>query len=202
MRLTPASLSQDGVDALVRSAGFADPHADFSRACARASGGNPFLLVELLGMLAADSVAPTAESSHRVGGLLPQSVLHAVLVSLGRLPASATALAGAVAILDQAPLPMAAALADLDVEAAEDAADVLMQAQLFASSDPLSFVHPLIAAAVHADLRPLARARAHRRAAELLDASGAEIGRVAGHLVHTRPGEDPVGQRDAARRRT
>ena len=103
-RLTPAALSQSAVDDVVRAAGFADPHPDFSRACALASGGNPFLLVELLAVLVADGTAPSAEAARRVSGLLPQSVLHAVLVSVGRLPESATAFAAAVAVLDQAPL--------------------------------------------------------------------------------------------------
>ena len=191
VRLAPALLSEAAIGAVVRDAGFADPHPDFVRACARASGGNPFLLVELLGVLSADGVAPNAASGQRVSELLPQSVLHAVLVSLGRLPAAATDLAAAVAVLDQAPLPMAAALAGLDVASAEDAADLLMRAQLFAPGDPLCFAHPLLSAAVLSDLRPLARARTHRRAAELLAASGAGPGRVAGQLLHTPPRADP-----------
>jgi DNA-binding CsgD family transcriptional regulator len=49
----------------------------------------------------------------------------------------------------------------------------------------------LIAAAVRADLRPLARARAHGRAARLLASAGADTGRIAGQLQHTRPAADP-----------
>ncbi len=191
VRLTPAVLSEAAVEAVVRSADFTDPDPEFSHACARATGGNPFLLVELLTVLAADGVAPTAQAARLVNELLPESVLHAVLVSLARLPEAATALAAAVAVLDQASLPMAAELAGLDLGIAEDAADLLVQAHLLAPGRSVSLAHPLIAASVRADLRPLARARLHRRAAEILEAAGAGNGRVAGHLLHTDPRAEP-----------
>ncbi len=46
---------------------------------------------------------------------VPDAVLNAVVVKLGRLPESAARLAGAVAVLAQAPLELAAELADLEV---------------------------------------------------------------------------------------
>ena len=92
-----------------------------------------------------------------------------------------------MAVLDEAALPLAAELAGLDIAEAEDAADALTEAHLLSPGEPLSLVHPLIAAAVLADLPDRARARAHRRAAELLADRGAEVGRVAVHLLNTRP---------------
>ena len=189
--LAPAMLDASGVAALVTAAGFADPHPDFVHACRRSSGGNPFLLTELLDALSRDNVQPTGEAAIRVGELLPESVLHAVLVRLGRLPATAAALAGAVAVLDRASLPLAAALAGLDTATAEDAADLLVRARLFGPDDPLSFLHPLIGAAVLADLPPRGRARLHRRAAELLEAERADPGHIAAHLLRTLPAGDP-----------
>ena len=116
-------------------------------------------------------------------------MLDAVVVRLGRLPECAAALARAVAVLGEAPLPLAADLADLDAPA-EEAADTLAGAHLLGPGEPLAFVHPLMAGAVLADLPPLARARAHRRAAELLDSEGAGPERVAGHLLGARPRGD------------
>jgi DNA-binding CsgD family transcriptional regulator len=190
LRVRPAPLSDRGVGELVREQGFAGAATEFCTACARVSGGNPFLLTELLAGLRADGVDPTAEAAQRVRELLPEAVLDTVAAGLRRLPPEAARLAGAVAVLDEAPVALAAELAGLEVPGAEAAADALAAAHLLAPGEPLSFVHPLIAAAVRADLPPLARARAHRRAAALLDGEGADVGRVAVHLLHTRPEGD------------
>jgi DNA-binding CsgD family transcriptional regulator len=191
VRLRPTALSETAVAEFVKSRGFATAEAEFCQACAHVTGGNPFLLEELVTVLKADGVVPSADTAHRVSELLPDSVLDAVVISLGRLPPEAAQLAIAVAVLDEAGLPLAAELAGLDITAAEDAADALTQAHLLSPGEPLALVHPLIAAAVLADLPERARARAHRRAAELLAADGAEVGRVAVHLMHTRPAGDP-----------
>jgi DNA-binding NarL/FixJ family response regulator len=190
VRLRPAALSDEAVAEVARDQGFPTADEAFCRACAHVTGGNPFLLRELLTVLRADGIAPTAEAAHRVSELVPDSVLDAVVISLGRLPEQAAQLASAVAILDEAALPLAAELAGLDIAEAEDAADALTRAHLLSPGEPLSLVHPLIAAAVLADRPERARGRAHRQAARLLAASGAEVGRVAVHLLHTRPAGD------------
>ncbi len=191
MRLRPAALSEHAVAEMAKAQGFPSADGQFCAACGHVSGGNPFLLQELLTVLRADGITGTAEDAHRVSELVPDSVLDAVVISLGRLPEQAARLASAVAILDEAPLPLAAELAGLEITEAEDAADALTATNLLNPGEPLSLVHPLIAAAVLADLPSRARARAHRRAAELLAAAGAEVGRVAVHLLQTRPNRDP-----------
>lgn len=190
LRLQPAALTEHAVAAVVRATGFPNAAAQFCRACAHATGGNPFLLRELLGVLRADDVVPDVDAAKQVGDLLPDSVLDAVVVNLARLGKGAAHLASAVAVLGQASVPLAAALAELDLPDAERDADVLIGANVLKSGEPLTFVHPLIAAAVLADLAPLARARAHRRAATLLDRDGADVSRVAVHLLNARPGAD------------
>jgi DNA-binding CsgD family transcriptional regulator len=190
IRLRPAPLTLPAVSQFVRERGFPEAADEFCLACAHVSGGNPFLLGELLTVLLADGIESDARAAGRVSQLLPDSVLNAVVINLGRLPDTAAQLAGAVAVLDEAPLPLAAALAGLEIEVAEDAADALAAAHLLAPGEPLTFVHPLIAAAVLADLPPLGRARAHRQAAQLLDAAGADVGRIAVHLLDTRPQGD------------
>ena len=191
VRLRPAALSEQAVAEVVKAQGFPAAEVEFCRACAHVTGGNPFLLAELLTVLRADGISATADAAHRVSELVPESVLDAVVISLGRLPEPAARLASAVAVLDEASLPIAANLAELTIPEAEDAADALTEAHLLNTGDPLSLVHPLIAAAVLADLPERARARAHRRAAQLLAAEGAEVGRVAVHLLNTRPAGDP-----------
>lgn len=74
---------------------------------------------------------------------------------------------------DRASLRQARRLAGLDAEPAEQAADALAAARILAPGEPLSFTHPLIVTSVLAEIPAFARARAHRRAADLLAADGA-----------------------------
>ena len=68
-------------------------------ACHRATGGNPFLLGELIGELAADEVRGTEEDATRVPGFGSERVGRAVRRRLRRLPPEALAIARAVAVL-------------------------------------------------------------------------------------------------------
>jgi DNA-binding CsgD family transcriptional regulator/Tfp pilus assembly protein PilF len=147
---------------------------------------------ELARALSADGVTPTADSVTRLDGLIPATVLHSVLARLGRLGEPARKMATAVAVLgDGAPLRHAIALAALTAPDAEAAADILARAKILADGEPLRFVHPLIATAVHSDLAAFARARLHRGAAELLAADGAAVQEVAAHLLLTTRAADP-----------
>jgi predicted ATPase len=187
VRLRPAVLTETAVSGLIRAHHFPDATDEFCRSCAHVSGGNPFLLEELLAVLRADAVMPTDDAARQVSTLLPESVIDAVVVNLTRLPEPANRLASAVAVFGQAPVPRAAELAGLDIAEAEQAADALAGAGLLQPGEPLAFVHPLLGSAVLADLGPFRRARAHRRAAALLDRDGADAANVAGHLIETRP---------------
>ncbi|MGD0705919.1 MAG: AAA family ATPase [Trebonia sp.] len=189
--LRPRALSEDGVARLVRSV-YTDAAPAFWRACAHATGGNPFYLRELLDSAAADGLTASAEAAADVARLAPESVIRSVIRRMAGLPHQASALAAAVAVLgDGASLRHAAALADLDSQPAERAADTLAAAHILAPGEPLTFAHPLIGAAIHADLPPLARSRAHRRAAGLLDGDDAPAETVAAHLLACRPDDDP-----------
>jgi DNA-binding CsgD family transcriptional regulator len=187
VRLRPAVLTGAAVSGLIRAHHSPDATDEFCRSCAHVSGGNPFLLEELLAVLRADAVAPDDDAARRVSGLLPESVMDAVVANLARLPETAQRLASAVAVLGEAPVPQAAELAGLDIAEAERAADLLATGGLLLPGEPLAFAHPLLGSAVLADLGPFRRARAHRRAAALLDRDGADGASVAGHLTETRP---------------
>lgn len=182
--LHPAPLGSAAVARLAagsRPAGAA-PSADEVADLVARSGGNPFLVRELL------------RAGGGAGGpdAVPDTVRHAVRLHLGRLPPAATALARAVAVLGQGtPLRTAAALADLDPRDAEAAADALARVDVLRRGDPLAFEHALIADAVGAELEPFGRARMHRRAAELLHEHGAGDDVVAAHLLQVRADGDP-----------
>ncbi|HEX3805060.1 MAG TPA: AAA family ATPase [Solirubrobacteraceae bacterium] len=187
--VTPRTLSQDGVAQLVRErlGGGADPK--FCSACASVTGGNPFLLGELLTELEAEQVPATAATAARVERASPESVRRVVLGRLERLGPDAIALAQAVAILERATLRDAGELARLDPAATVAAADDLLAAEIL-TAEPLAFLHPLLRVAVYEQIPPAGRADDHRRAALLLAASGASTLRVGAHLLRASPNGD------------
>ena len=91
-----------------------EPDDRFVRACLEVTGGNPFLVGELLDEAAARGLAPTAPAATEVGAIVPRGVANAVLLRLARQPPAATALARALSVLgDGAQVGDAAQLAGL-----------------------------------------------------------------------------------------
>jgi DNA-binding NarL/FixJ family response regulator len=189
--LRPDSLSEEGVAAIVL-AHLPDAEPSFCEACVRVTGGNPFLLVELIDQVRADGSRPNAATAKRLAEMAPESVLNAVVARLGAMPESSRAVASAVAVLgDGAPLAQVATFTGLDLEAASRAADLLAAVHLFHPGTPLSFVHPLTASAVRTSMSPLHRGEAHRRAAAILHDHGASDEAVAAQLLMAPPASDP-----------
>lgn len=191
--LRPAPLAPDGVARLVAAELGAAPDAGFGDACRDATGGNPFLLRELLRELAADGVEPAAGSAPLVRQLAPATVARAVLLRLARLGDEASALARAVAVLgDGASLRRAAALAELDEERAAPLAGELAAVGILGGEPPLAFAHPILRAAVYGEIDHAQRGHWHRRAADLLAEGGAAADAVAVHLLAAEPAGDPA----------
>ena len=190
--LRPAPLSEPAVALLVKSALGTDAADEFCQACRQASGGNPFVLHDLLGELRVEGIVPTASAAADVVNVTPKTVSRMVLLRLARLPSEALRLAQATAVLgDGAALRDAATLAEIDSAAAPETADLLVEAGLLAPGRPLSFVHPLTRAAIYSDLPVGKRSKAHRAAARLLAAREADPDTIAVHLLVTDPMEDP-----------
>ena len=124
----------------------------------------------------------------------PAQVARSVELQLSRLPAGATALARAFAVLGRdTPLRLAGELAGLETPAAGGVADHLRGAGLLTGDGGRhALVHPLVASALYAGLPPGERASWHARAAELLARDGADAESVALHLLRTEPGRDPA----------
>ncbi|MDQ3875597.1 MAG: AAA family ATPase, partial [Actinomycetota bacterium] len=172
LRLGALSAAAAGVLVRERLGGEGDP--EFVAACHEASGGNPLFLRELLGTLATERVPPRAAHVARVRELGPQAVSRAVRLRLSRLPAEAYALARAVAVLgDGVELSYAASLAALDRGLAAHMAGALARADILQRDFPLTFVNPVVRAAVYNDLAPGEAEAAHGRAAALLAEAGA-----------------------------
>jgi DNA-binding CsgD family transcriptional regulator len=115
-----------------------------------------------------------------------------VLARLERLPASAGALARAVAVLgEDADLGRAAHVAELALPEAEFALDRLTESELLTADGTLAFVHPVVRAAVHDAMPAGSRSRAHRRAARRLYDDAAPPGHVATQLLASEPSAEP-----------
>ena len=187
----PKALSHAAVEALVRSVLSADADEEFSRACFEATGGNPLLLSALLDALASEHVPPRAENADAVMEIGPRAVARAVELRMARLPTEAAALARAVAVLgEDADLGVVAALAGLDREAAAHAATALSKATILRFETKLGFVHPVVRAAIYAQLTPPELERARLTAARVLFDHHAPAERIAAQLLLTPPSGD------------
>jgi DNA-binding CsgD family transcriptional regulator len=187
--VTPGALSEHGVAALVRARLGEEAAGELCGACARVTGGNPFLLGELLADLVAHELPASADSARLVDQVSPESVRRAVLSRLERLGPEAVALAQAVSVLEHAGVREAASLAGLEQPAAVAAADRLLSAGIL-TEEPLTFVHPLLRRAVYEQIPPARRADEHRRAALSLAEAGGSALAVGSHLLRASPGGD------------
>lgn len=186
--LRPRPLSPSAVSELTSLSLECPAAPEFTDGCHRSTGGNPFLVHELLNALKADGVAPTADAAHTLHGLGPETMSRSLLLRLVRLPAGCSELARAVAVLGaRAEAGHAAALAGIEPEAVGEAADALAAVEILAPGRPLSFVHPVVREAIYADLPPSERAAMHAAAAEVLAGTGAPPDTLAPHLLATEP---------------
>ncbi|ANZ38060.1 LuxR family transcriptional regulator [Lentzea guizhouensis] len=181
-RLVPRPLTTDALSTLVGG------HAEVVKAVHAASGGNPFLAGVLVDELAALGLPlDDPDTADKVGGLGPSTVFRA---TLGRLPADAVSLAGAIAVLGSHVDPwQASALAETaDLTAAVEA---LVAANVIVAGEHLEFVHPVVREAVLSSLGPIARGSLHARAATALAEGHASADRIAAHLIHAPKGTLP-----------
>jgi DNA-binding CsgD family transcriptional regulator len=201
--IRPGPLGAEATERLVRSTLADVVDEDFAVVCHEQTGGNPLLLRELLNGVVAEGLAPTSANVPGLRALAARAGSRAVLLRLAQLPAEATTLAQAVAILgDDGDPRHVALLAGLDDVAASEAAVALARADIVRAQPPLAFVHPLVRTAVYESMAPSEREAKHARAAHLLLVSGAEPERVAAQLLLVPPAGDSevVGLlREAAR---
>lgn len=189
----PAPLSEAGVSEILATEFGVPPDPEFARVCRAVTGGNPFYVRELAAALRMDQIEPSFEAAAQIAAVAPPTIARVTLARLGRLSADAVALAQAIAVLGRdARLSRAAALAEIEQEAAAEALDVLVAAELLPGGSTLEYRHPIVRAAIYDEMAPGARSRAHQRAAELLAAEGAELDTVAAHLLGSQPAGDPA----------
>jgi tetratricopeptide (TPR) repeat protein len=181
-------LSAAGVHAFVAAAYQEEPDADFTAACHGVTGGNPFLVMELVRALRADAVVPRATEAVQVSQLAPGAVARAVMLRVSRLAPECVAVAQAAAVLgDDAPLRHVAALAGVSVASTASAVDQLSGSGILQPATPVRFVHSIVRASIYDDLPPAARSLRHAAAARLLADDGASPDRVCAHLLNCEP---------------
>ncbi len=180
--LAPGTLSREAVaDVVAERLGYPAQDA-FVDECLKVSRGNAFYLHELLRPYPTDSM-PNRQSFVRNGTL---SLRRTVAWRLGELGPEATVLAQAAAVLgDGCSLHLAAELGRLDEATAVHQASRLEVASILQHGDPVEFLHPLLRAAVEAELPDVARGELHARAARLLWLSGEAPESIALHLVNS-----------------
>lgn len=190
--VTVQPFSAGAVATLIAEGLGSDPEPAFLTACWEATSGNPFLVRRLVTALGEQGIEPIDAMCTRVQRLATVTVGRWALRQLGRLGPEAARLARAVAVLERADLPDAAALADLDADAAGRTAELLVRAGVL-EEPPLAFSHQLLRTAVYGEISAADRAEAHRQAARLLAERHAGVERVAQHLLATAPcGDDWV----------
>jgi DNA-binding CsgD family transcriptional regulator len=161
-------------------------------ACHEATGGNPFLLTELVEELRRGSVPTGAISPVAVSRLGPERIAAAILLRVGRIDPPASALVRAIAVLGaSANLVDAAELAGLDLAKARSLTASLAEVAVLEPGEPLRFAHPIVRTAIYEDMADGDRAVMHCRAAELLADACAEPESIAVHLLACDPAGDP-----------
>ncbi|MGH3673379.1 MAG: BTAD domain-containing putative transcriptional regulator, partial [Pseudonocardiaceae bacterium] len=196
-----APLSEDASAQLVRTALAGNAEDAFCLACHAATGGNPLLLRELVDAVATEGVEATAAGVVRLREIGPRAVKQRVALRLAQWGPSAAAFCSALAILgDGADPKHAAVLAGLTSAEALQTVRQLVDIEILHRNPPspltalstgtISFVHPLVRAAVYEGLAETVRLAGHARAARLLTDSGQAPERAAAHLLIIPPAGD------------
>jgi DNA-binding CsgD family transcriptional regulator len=199
----PSPLSLSAVDETIRVR--LDPDGDraFAQACHEVTGGNPFLLGELLREALTEQLPATAEGAARIRAIGPRGIAHVMLLRLRHLPDGARQLVTALSVVpDGLGLHEVAELASLDEPLAAAAAAGLASAEIVDLQHGVRFTHPVIRTTVYEDMSVIERERIHLRAARMHADHGRPAPEVAAHLMEVEPrGECWVTRslRDAAR---
>ncbi|WP_433221263.1 AAA family ATPase [Dactylosporangium sp. CS-047395] len=202
-RILPMPLSQAAVAELIRRRYDAHVNEAFAVACHSRSGGNPFMLDQLLHEADRRSIGQDEASVKIIEKIIPSRVTELVDERVGRYGQAALALVRAVAVLGApARIDEIARFAGLDITAATTELDRLCAGELLNHEPVIDFVHPLIRDAVERAMTPSQRSAAHARAARALHTAGAPAELVGAHLVPVFARGDPwvvTMSREAAR---
>ncbi|MFN8216813.1 MAG: AAA family ATPase [Solirubrobacterales bacterium] len=190
-RLAPDLLSRGATAAKVR-AGLGERSSTAIEAAAHeATGGNPFLVEELLAELRQDDSGEAAPASDRIAAISPERIAASVEERARRLGPLGPEVCRAAAVLGGAASPaVLGALVESDAATAARMVDSLAAAAILSPRGD-RFLHPLLRAAVYEGIPAATRTVLHGRAAAVLADRGASAEEVAAHLLRAEPGATP-----------
>jgi DNA-binding CsgD family transcriptional regulator len=189
--IEPAPLSEESVAVIAGEALAGEDARGLGSACYEVSGGNPFLLSELILTLKSEGRERQGALERHIRDAGPPSVSRSVGQRIAGTSEHGVALAEAIAVLgSDVRLHHAARLAELSESQALAAAEQLIEARVLARGRPFGFRHPLLRTAVYADLAAPRRAHLHKRAARLLAEDGEGDDAVAGQIMLSEPAGD------------
>ncbi|GAA1164243.1 AAA family ATPase [Streptomyces hebeiensis] len=210
------ALTADATAGLTRAALGEEADDPFCREVWAVTGGNAYETVELLAKVRDAGLAPVEESAGRLRALGASARGQGLIARLEELGTATTRFAWAAAILGtDISLDLAVSLAGMSHEEADECAERLRAARILVGTDPLEFVHPLIAGAIYRAIPSGVRTAMHGLAAWAVTRSGRGAAAAAPHLLEVHPDGDAelveqlreaaaehlaVGAPDAARR--
>ena len=187
--LRPSPLSERAVHDVIQRRWPQAEDDGFAEAARAATGGVPFLVLELLAFVASEGLGPSAELANRVEDLASSGIARATLLRLERLGAGSAEVARSVAALGRLASPRRIAeLAGSSTSETFATIDRLAAVGILVAGDPVRFTHPITRAAVYDSLSAGERSATHGRIAKLLADEGAAPEEIGAHLLLTEPG--------------
>ncbi len=184
-----APLSEAGVGRLLVSWLDRDDEA-LAGECARATGGNPLFLRELLREIRAQN----GIAAEAVGKMAPQEIGRNVLDRIAAMPAEDARVIRAMAVLgDGTDLRLVSRLARVERGRLGGSVDRLVEGGLLDPDAPLGFAHPIVRQAIYAAIAPAARSRSHLEAAQTLAMDPQTRERAAAHMLKVELRIEPPG---------
>ncbi|MGW0770162.1 ATP-binding protein, partial [Streptomyces sp. NPDC002676] len=184
----------------------------FCREVWAVTGGNPYETVELLAKVQDSELRPVEAQAAELRALNRSARGGGLVDRLKGLGLEATQFAWAAAILGTGiSVDLAARLAGLSPEVAQDCAELLGTARILTEPEPtgpmgpmgpigptgterrtgeLEFVHPLIASAVYNSIPPGMRTAMHGVAAQIVTETGRGAAEASRHLLKVHPDDD------------
>jgi DNA-binding CsgD family transcriptional regulator len=199
----PAPLARSAIAGMLSEALSEEVDPGFCTACEEATGGNPFLIAELLRALQSEGVSPREREVGRVREIGAIAVAPAVTRRLAALGERAWLVAKALAVLgENVRREDLAGTAMITLAELEDEIAALTHARIVGADERLSFLHPLVAEAVRASLSGTERTGLHQAAVQTISRRGGSPRELAPHLISGAVGAHPEAAailRDAAR---
>ncbi|MER5987965.1 AAA family ATPase [Streptomyces sp. NPDC001787] len=183
-QLTLTGLDEDATDVWMRTT-LTGTGPALRQTCHRLTGGNPFLLTQLVTAFARDGIPENTGSLSR---FTAEGLDRRIRQRLVRASGGARTLARSLTVADgQMDITLLARLTGLEVETAAGAVAELVAAEIVADASPIRFAHTLLRNAVDSDLFPAFRRATHARVATLLRETSAPAEAIAAHLVKAGP---------------